>query len=241
MSMESNSFRRDSEFVRFGDERSAMRALRISIRIFLPLGWRGLGECPQKEDAPRLRLSLIDGAELFPHSMRHLRSELEENLVRLGIEVRWSADVSQVIASGSLPDVPEVNIAFTPSDPSGPGWNLSPGAMGVCAGGGKTSTVFVFYRPVLRTLGLPQNGERPLRPQEFRHLTVALSRVIVHELVHRFAPSLPHASEGFMRADLDRRALTERHVTLDRRSREAMIRGLTEESVGDVERTREPM
>ena len=48
MSMESNSFRRDSDFVRFGDERAAMRALRISIRIFLPLGWRAWASARKK-------------------------------------------------------------------------------------------------------------------------------------------------------------------------------------------------
>ena len=57
-------------------------------------------------------------------------------------------------------------------------------------------SVYVFYHRVARVLGVASERDGMMEPSDRRRLAKALARVVVHELVHRVAPDLPHADSG---------------------------------------------
>jgi hypothetical protein len=65
-----------------------------------------------------------------------------------------------------------------------------------------------------------------IAPSDRKRLAKALGRVVVHELVHRIAPELPHARSGLMREDLGASFLTRRSVSLDEASAAAVLSAL---------------
>lgn len=142
-----------------------------------------------------------------------VREEVTTILADVGVEVAWDE-----LGTAVNP----VTIVVTPSQPSGPGWNLKPTAMGVYLTGGRADAVFIFYHRVAAVVGVRAAAERLPTPRERRALARALGRVIVHELVHRLVRGSEHATTGVMRANLDRRALTGRRLALDPKSAAAL-------------------
>ncbi len=121
---------------------------------------------------------------------------------------------------------PGVVVVLTPSEPTGDGWHLSPSAMGVYLSAEESSAVYVFYHRVARVLGVASGTDGMMEPSDRKRLAKALGRVVVHELVHRIAPELPHADSGVMRGDLGRSFLTRRSLPLDDGSRAAVLSAL---------------
>jgi hypothetical protein len=89
-------------------------------------------------------------------------------------------------------------------------------------------SVYLFYQPILRNAGLGRKAGAMLMPGERRDLARAIARVLVHEVVHAVAPNLSHADEGVMHDALLVGALLRQAITIDRRTREEVLRGLTE-------------
>jgi hypothetical protein len=67
-----------------------------------------------------------------------------------------------------------------------------------------------------------------MEPSDRKRLAKALGRVVVHELVHRVAPDLPHADSGVMQADLGGSDLMRGRLPLDDGSRSAVLAALRE-------------
>jgi hypothetical protein len=127
---------------------------------------------------------------------------MDQILGEAGLRTRW-------VEGAELADA---TVVLSPSEPSGPGWQLEPTSLGVYLVHADASTVFVFHERVRRVLGL-RSGLLP--PGERKLLSRALARVAVHEIVHRIAPDLPHAEDGIMRSRLDRALLTRERAFLD--------------------------
>jgi hypothetical protein len=177
-----------------------------------------------------VRISFNDGHGLV-RSSDAVREEVDEILREAGIETEW---VGQTRYPASRAPRLEVTVIVSPSDPAGEGYALKAAAMGVYLQAEESSAVFVFYRRVLDVLGLSGrvdgNGGL-LTPAERRAVARALGRVIVHELVHRVAPSVAHSRRGVMQARLTRRFLTCPHLSLDEASRDGLLAAIAEGSV----------
>jgi hypothetical protein len=157
-----------------------------------------------------------DGHGLVSHP-GEVQSEIAAILGSAGIRVRWTEDG---LAVGSAI---HVAVVVSPSEPSGEGWHLSPSAMGVYLSTAEASAVYVFYQRVARVVGVASGREGMMAPSDRKRLAKALGRVVVHELVHRIDPDLPHAEAGVMRGDLGRSLLTRRTLELDERSKAAVL------------------
>jgi hypothetical protein len=88
--------------------------------------------------------------------------------------------------------------------------------------------VFLFYRPILRNVGLGGVTGSMLKPRERRDIARAMGRVLVHEIVHAVAPNLSHADRGVMHDALLSGALSNVEIEIDDRTREEFLRGLSE-------------
>ena len=115
-----------------------------------------------------------------------------------------------------------------PSEPSG--WGISASAMGVVLlpKRSQQDSVFMFYPPILRNVGLGRKAGSMLTPRERRDIARAIARVLVHEVVHAIAPNLSHADEGVMHDALLLGALSKQDIVIDDRTKEEFLRGLTE-------------
>ena len=154
-----------------------------------------------------------------------VQAEIESILEGTGIRFHWTDEFSPPAPPGALPVV----VVVSPSEPAGAGWHLPPSAMGVyLASGSESSAVFVFYRRVAGVLGVGSGCCGMMEPSDRKRLARALGRVVVHELVHRIAPDLPHADSGLMRSDLGRSQLLRSRLPLDERSARAVLAALRE-------------
>lgn len=171
-----------------------------------------------------LEIVWIDAHRLFPDFER-VRSEVDSIFRDLGVAVRWEVGSDPRPASaGEL----RIQVVLMPSEPSG--WGISPNAMGVVLlpQRGRQNSVFPFYRPILRNLGLGGIAGSMLKPRERRDLARAMGRVLVHEVVHAVAPNLSHADRGVMHDALLIGALSNVEIEIDDRTREEFLRGLGE-------------
>ena len=172
-----------------------------------------LGSAPLPATPP-ITLSWSDARGLVPFDAE-VKCEMDAILSDAGLSTRW-------VDGGEREDV---TVVLSASEPSGPGWNLEPSSLGVYLVGADSRAVFVFHERVLAVLGLSRSSG--LLPPAERKL---LSRVAVHEMVHRIAPAIPHAEGGIMRSRLDRALLTRERALLDRVS----IAGILERLVRRV-------
>ncbi len=171
-----------------------------------------------------LELVWVDAHGLFPDFER-VRSEADPIFRDLGVDVLWEVG-SDPKRSG--PGERRIQVVLMPSEPSG--WGISPNAMGVVLlpERSQQDSVFLFYRPILRTLGLGRRGGAMLNPRERQDVARAIARVLVHEVIHAIAPNLSHADEGVMHDSLLMGALARRGIEIDHRTREELLRGLAE-------------
>jgi hypothetical protein len=171
-----------------------------------------------------LQIVWIDAHGLFPDSER-VRSEADSIFGDLGVTVRWEVGTDpRPSSAGAL----RIQAVLMPSEPSG--WGLSPNAMGVVLLPQRDpqNSVFLFYRPILRNVGLGGVTGSMLKPRERRDIARAMGRVLVHEIVHAVAPNLSHADRGVMHDALLSGALSNVEIEIDDRTREEFLRGLSE-------------
>jgi hypothetical protein len=147
-------------------------------------------------DRRTLELVWMDPQGLFP-DFEAVQSEADAVFADLGVSVRWEVGTAPRSSSADRDPV-RIQVVLMPTEPST--WGLSPTAMGVVLLPDRRpqDSVFLFYRPILRNLGLGTKGDSMLRPGERRDVARALGRVVVHEVIHAVAPNLAHSDEGLM-------------------------------------------
>lgn len=165
-----------------------------------------------------------DAHGLFPDFER-IRVEAEPIFRDLGVAVRWE------VGSDPQPptsDPPRVQVVLMASEPSA--WGIQANAMGVVLlpNRSQQDSVYLFYPPILRNIGLGRRTGSMLKPPERRDVSRAIARVLVHEVVHAIAPNLSHADEGVMHDALLVGTLLRQDIEVDRRTREEFLRGLSE-------------
>jgi hypothetical protein len=176
------------------------------------------------EERKLLEVVWLDAHGLFPGFDR-VRSEADAIFRDLGVGVRWEVGTDPRPSTGGIP---RIQVVLMPSEPSG--WGISPAAMGVVLlpEGSRQDTAYLFYRPILRNVGLGRKAGEMLDPRERRDVARAIARVLVHEVVHTIAPNLSHADEGVMHDSLVSAALLRQDIEIDGRTREEFLRGLEE-------------
>jgi hypothetical protein len=176
------------------------------------------------EEPPTLELVWLDAHGLVP-DFRQVSAEAEPIFRDMGVRVHWEVGTDP---RPSGPGQVRIQIVLMPSEPSG--WGISPNAMGVVLfpDRARQESVYLFYRPILRSAGLGRSAGTLLKPPERRDLARAVARVMVHEVVHAVAPNLSHADEGVMHDALLVGALLRRAITVDDRTKAEFLRGLME-------------
>jgi hypothetical protein len=176
------------------------------------------------EDRRKLDLVWLDAHGLFPDFDR-VRVEADAIFSDLEVSVGWEVGTDP---GPSAAGVRRIRVVLMPSEPSG--WGISPNAMGVVLlpNRGRQGSVYLFYRPILRNIGLGGREATMLTPRERRDTARAIARVLLHEVIHAIAPRLSHADEGVMHDSLLMGALARREIAIDDRTREEVLRGLAE-------------
>lgn len=178
----------------------------------------------QGRERKELELVWLDAHRLFPGFAR-VRSEADAIFRDLGVEVRWEVGTDPRPSTG---ENPRIQVVLMPSEPTG--WGIAPTAMGVVLlpERSRQETAYLFYRAILRNVGLGRKSGAMLEPREQRDVARAIARVLVHEVVHTIVPNLSHADEGVMHDALLSATLLRQDVEIDGRTREEFLRGLEE-------------
>jgi hypothetical protein len=140
---------------------------------------------------PRLLLVWHDPNDVYPTSSEAVASEVRRIFAPLGVEIDWARGRDEEEAIQSLDgETLMLRVVLVPSEPSGPGWGLSPEALGaVLFMDGRPSDIYIFYRNMLRVLGLHRSARpSPRELVKLSRLSRAVGRVTAHELVHAVAP-----------------------------------------------------
>jgi hypothetical protein len=120
-----------------------------------------------------------------------------------------------------------LRIVLMPSKPSGSDWGLEEDVLGAfLPGGGRSHSLYVFYRNLARAVKIPDRFGRLPDIQELRRLSRALGRVVAHEMIHAVAPTQRHASGGLMRKGLAYSFLVKDDVELEERLIAALVSGV---------------
>jgi len=190
--------------------------------LFLMVLWTAT--TAKGEQARTLELVWLDAHGLFPDFDR-VRTQADPIFRELGVRVRW--EVGSDPRPFSANEV-RIQIVLMPSEPSG--WGISPSAMGVVLlrERARQNNAYLFYLPILRSVGLGRKAGAMLSPRERRDVARAIARVLVHEVIHVIAPNLSHADEGVMHDALLMGALSRSEIVIDERTRVEFLRCLLE-------------
>ena len=154
-----------------------------------------------------LRLVWLDPTDIAAGSELAARAEAESLLARMGVTVSWRRGVA-----GELMQKGEVWVIVVGEGPQADGNSMLLGATRrslVCP------AVWVRLPNVRRAVGVFRSSSLfALSPVERRQVSVALGRVIAHEVVHAVAPSIPHGT-GLTAAILTRRELQAGTIPVD--------------------------
>jgi hypothetical protein len=170
-----------------------------------------------------LVLEWMDPHELLPTGERWVATETLRILEGADIGARW--DWSERATNERREH--RLRVVLVPSEPSGPGWRLSPHTLGATVTDGVEAppAVYIFYKSVAATLGFEDGPDHRNRVRAAR----ALGRIVAHELAHAIVPFEPHASEGLMRGSLEPRFLTANNaVSIDPRWRRILHRHMSQ-------------
>jgi hypothetical protein len=148
---------------------------------------------------PALRLVWADPIDAASGSERVARGEAEKLLSRMGATVSWRRGVA-----GEPMQKGEIWVVFVGAGPGGASDSI---VLGATRRGAVCPAIWVRVPNIRRAVGVPR-GPSLLGLAGFeRHLvSVAIGRVIAHEVVHAVAPSVPHGT-GLMAANLTRNQL----------------------------------
>lgn len=106
-------------------------------------------------------------------------------------------------------------------------WDLGEDVMGVAPGSGRPRrNIYVIAPTVRAVIGQDPAAVLEEGSREIAELTLALARVLAHEIVHAVAPRHPHAAEGLMSPQQKRDSLLAGSFVLDELCVKAFLRGL---------------
>lgn len=165
-------------------------------------------------------LAYFDQASIKEARAQAMRAEVQRILAAAGIALR---DTTAAIRDDGSASTSDYLVRVVILDISPLRWDLPDHAMGVTFGRQMPpGNVYLFYPSILRQLGIANERRPSLTDEEVGR---ALGRVVVHELVHAFAPSQKHSSQGITGHSQDRRSLTVSGVVLDDDAAAALARG----------------
>jgi hypothetical protein len=173
---------------------------------------------------PVVHLVWTDPQEALRFSPRQVAAELERPLADMGLRMSWSA-----VAPDAVSGPTDVRIVLLATERSQQGRLV----LGV-TDPGPPPVVWLMLGSIRRALGLDPAASPT--SAEVRPLSRAMSRVIVHELVHAVAPQHPHSSAGLMSLRVSRATLLGQGVQLDPPAREALLTGLLARGVSPFPR-----
>ena len=177
--------------------------------------------------SPSFHLVLSDGNRQLLGRSDAVAEHVAGIFGKIGVEATWSFDASEL---GNL-STHTVHVIIRPH--SSKDWGMGSDVLAtVLREPDSRSSVFVFYPDVERTLVRP-----PLRPQSLRGgrppgrpWLDAVSRVIVHEILHYFLPGRPHDATGVFQEHVDGGQLTSSSFEVSSETREALLAVLSNES-----------
>lgn len=159
------------------------------------------GAQPPPEAGRTLSLVWYDPAGIAGGTELVARSEATNLLARVGTNVSWRRGTA-----GEVNGRDEIWVILVDGGPKQRSDSLVLGA----TRGRRTDTRVLWVRVpnVVAAVGASHSrAVRQLPPEDLRMVSVALGRVIAHEVVHLLAPTLPHGS-GLMSGSLTRAQLT---------------------------------
>lgn len=227
-----DAYARSAGSVRMFSRRSLGERAESLLPLLLPVVLTAMTLVPlrqepqrQKQGVPeselRLPVAYFIGVELNDTAAIIMRGEVEHIFKDAGIPVR-EISLPELAAHRKLSCSPLFRVIIRDADPGD--WNLPGNVLGVTfAYHQLPGSVHLFYREILRTLGIPHAQARDPRYDEF--VGRALARVAVHELVHVLAPDLRHTLSGIMGHQQDTHSLTTKTLPLHPSSSEAAQQG----------------
>ena len=174
---------------------------------------------------PRLLVVWHDAHRLYPGHHGGVAREVTSLFGPLELEMHWqrAGQYDPPLDARTI----LLRIVLLPSDPDGAGWELGGDVMGaVLPGTGRTRSVYVFYRRLVRGLKLKSQEGRVPDLNERKLLEKALGRVVAHEMVHAVAPSVRHAKRGLMRPSVTRSFLAGDDVVVSGSLKQAFFAGI---------------
>lgn len=148
---------------------------------------------------PALHLVWVDPADVATGSELTARAEVEMLLSRMGVTVSWRRGTA-----GELMQRGEVWVILVGESPESRSGSV---VMGATKRGAVCPAIWVRVSNIRRALGIPRGPALfGLAGLERRLVSIAIGRVIAHEVVHAVAPSVPHGT-GLTAAQLTRRQL----------------------------------
>ena len=162
---------------------------------------------------PAIHLVWYDPYALVPAAAQDsIRSEVETLFERNGINVRM-----HFARKGDADVLPRRRINVIVSPAEGHRFGVAANSMAAAVGMRSSGyTIFLFHLSVRRALG---HQSARSTPRQLAELSVAIGRIVAHELVHVLAPERGHTPSGLMSRQLTRKLLTGKTLNLDAASR----------------------
>lgn len=146
----------------------------------------------------RLDLVYVDVQRAVPFAFARLGGEVSAIFGRQDVSVRWRIGGGDVLAL-------EREVMVILLNGTGEGSGVARQAMGATHQPGvRPGRVWIYVPNVAWSLGLDLARRTAWGPGDEVRLSVALGRVVSHELFHVLAPELPHARRGLMARQLGR-------------------------------------
>jgi hypothetical protein len=172
------------------------------------------GAAVHAAQGPVLRLVWTDPQGLGRTLEPLVTVELARALHEAGVGIHWTS------WDGAARDVHEGEIRIVVSDrPTG---STPPHALGAARVDGASRWVTAYLGNARRTLRLDPRPGTPLDPRARHLLAHAVTRIVLHELVHAGRPERPHAEAGLMAPSVGRRHLVAPRPPLDAEVRAAL-------------------
>jgi hypothetical protein len=164
----------------------------------------------------RLDLVYVDVQRVVPFAFARLGGEVAAIFGREDVSVRWRIGGGDVLAE-------EREVTVILLNGTGDGNGVVRQALGATQpAGAHRNQVWVYVPTVAWSLGLDLADRAAWGAGDRVRFSVALGRVVAHELFHVLAPELPHSRRGLMAARIGRHELLDTSVEVAEAFREAL-------------------
>jgi hypothetical protein len=161
----------------------------------------------EREAAGGLEIVWFDPLDAMPCAFEEMTMEADRVFNAMGVRVAWLKATQDTYTRP-----PQVHAVLVDGREA-PGRELTMGATQRDRTSGLHT--WVSLPAVKRTLGIDPTPGRSISPGQRWQIARAVARVLVHEVVHAVAPSLPHAERGLMGHRLNRQFLLSAGVRFD--------------------------